>query len=375
MSAWVFTDSKSPLELVNFSLTNIKLEEGELLIKLDAATICGSDVHTIEGKRIDPAAPLILGHEGCGTVLRTCSYGGEEEQEQFKELIGKRVTWSVMSSCGTCLSCSKLSLPQKCTSALFKYGHASYNKNDGSGLYGCYSTHIVLKKGTCVVQLPDNISNAIAAPANCALATVCCAMRTALRSLGLKSSFSELSTGGANILVQGCGLLGLYAISLAKEFGAISITATDVSESRLELAKKFGATRCYNLSNKSENPLVNEFDLVFEVCGVISAVKQGISALRFGGSMILVGLVHPQSDLSGVTAESIIRKCATLVGVHNYAPEDLQAAVDFLSRHVLQNDLPLSEITSEALPLSSLVEGIELAKTGRFSRVLITPNE
>jgi putative phosphonate catabolism associated alcohol dehydrogenase len=363
MSAWVFTDSKSPLELVRFSLDTLNLGVEEILVQIDAATICGSDVHTIDGKRIDPAAPLILGHEGCGTVVRE---GSKCEQS----LLGSRVTWSVMSSCGTCICCSELGLPQKCTSALFKYGHASFKSE--SGLYGCYSTHIVLRKGTCVVRLPDEISNAVAAPANCALATICCAMRSALRSLGLKSSFLEIP-GKAKVLVQGCGLLGLYAIALAKDLGAAVITATDVSESRLELAKQFGATRGYNLTSQTEAPLSNEFDVIFEVCGVVSAVKQGIAALRPGGSLVLVGLVHPQSDLSGVTAESIIRKCATVVGVHNYAPEDLQAAVDFLLLHVKKGDLPFSEITSNAIPLSLLPEGIQLAKSGRFPRVLLNP--
>jgi putative phosphonate catabolism associated alcohol dehydrogenase len=363
MSAWVFTDCKSPLELVRFSLDTIDLGAEEILVRIDAATICGSDVHTIDGKRIDPAAPLILGHEGCGTVLRE---GGKRDES----LVGSRITWSVMSSCGSCVSCSQLSLPQKCTSALFKYGHASFKS--GSGLYGCYSTHIVLKRGTCIVRLPDEISNAIAAPANCALATVCCAMRSALRSLGLTSSLSEIPSG-ARVLVQGCGLLGLYAIALARDAGAAVITATDVSESRLELAKRFGATRGYNLTNPSETPLANEFDVVFEVCGVVSAVKQGIAALRPGGSIILVGLVHPQSDLSGVTAESIIRKCASVVGVHNYAPEDLQAAVDFLTRHVSKGDLPFSEITSKAISLSLLPEAIDLAKSGKYPRILLNP--
>jgi alcohol dehydrogenase len=113
------------------------------------------------------------------------------------------------------------------------------------------------------------------------------------------------------------------------------------------------------------------FDVVLEVCGVVSAVRQALPLLRPGGALVLVGLVHPQSDLAGITGEAIIRKCASVVGVHNYAPRDLRRAVDFLAAN--NGVLPLSDITSSPMPLSELPEAFELARTGRFARVLVLP--
>lgn len=137
--------------------------------------------------------PLILGHEGVGEVV---ALGRNNTKRALK--LGDRVTWTIADSCGHCVPCTQLSMPQyvrsfivlfclllldgsclslfmfvrsKCKS-LFKYGHARIN--DGCGLNGTYSTHVLLRAGTHVVKLPDHVTDRLAAPANCALATVCC---------------------------------------------------------------------------------------------------------------------------------------------------------------------------------------------------------
>jgi D-arabinose 1-dehydrogenase-like Zn-dependent alcohol dehydrogenase len=105
--------------------------------------------------------------------------------------VGDRLTFSIADSCGICEFCYK-GLNQKCVK-LFKvihprysliidervcstiqYGHAKLS--DGSGYNGCYATHIILRRGTHVVKLPDSISDRCAAPINCSLATAMCAM-------------------------------------------------------------------------------------------------------------------------------------------------------------------------------------------------------
>ena len=116
--------------------------------------------------------------------------------------------------------------------------------------------------------------------------------------------------------------------------------------------------------------------MAFEVCGVAAAVRQAVPLLRPGGALVLVGLVHPRSDLAGLTAEALIRKCATLVGVHNYAPRDLAAAVAFLDECAGAGRLPLlARLTSPPLPLARIEEALDLARSGAYARVLIADGE
>jgi D-arabinose 1-dehydrogenase-like Zn-dependent alcohol dehydrogenase len=138
-----------------------ELQPGEVLVKLRLATICGSDLHTVAGHRQE-ATPAILGHEGVGEIV---AIGGGRTGLQP----GDRVTWTIADSCGHCLPCTVYGLPQKCDQ-LFKYGHAALD--NGSGLNGCYASHILLRPGTHIVKVPDDLPDALVAPVNCALATM-----------------------------------------------------------------------------------------------------------------------------------------------------------------------------------------------------------
>ena len=119
------------------------LGDGEVLVRIDLATICGSDLHTIDGTRQEKT-PCVLGHEAVGTVVASRGRAGPS--------VGDRVTWTIADSCGQCAPCVDHDLPQKCE-RLFKYGHSALT--NGSGLNGCYASHVVLRAGTHIVPLPD----------------------------------------------------------------------------------------------------------------------------------------------------------------------------------------------------------------------------
>ena len=187
----VFHGPGQPLTLERRDL-DFEPAPGEALVAIDLATICGSDLHTIDGTRAEQT-PCVLGHEAIGRVVRAGS------SRDLKA--GDRVTWSIADSCGDCLPCTAHGLPQKCE-RLFKYGHASLE--DGAGYNGCYASHIVLRPGTHIARVPDKVPDSIAAPANCALATMVHAVE-------------HLPEGLSSVLIQGGGLLGLCAgLGLAK---------------------------------------------------------------------------------------------------------------------------------------------------------------
>ena len=115
-------------------------------------------------------------------------------------------------------------LPQKCWS-LFKYGHAA--TSNGTGLNGCYASHIILRRGTHIVKVPDTLPDAAVAPANCALATVI-------------NAVSRLPESCRTVVVQGAGLLGLYACALLRERGVEHVLCIDIQQQRLEQIQLFG---------------------------------------------------------------------------------------------------------------------------------------
>ena len=109
-------------------------------------------------------------------------------------------------------------------------------------------------------------------------------------------------------------------------------------------------------------------DAVIEVAGVAALVPEGIRLLRPGGYYCLVGMVHPNSRLD-LTGEQIIRKCLTIYGIHNYGPQHLDRAVQFLEQ--TGDKYPYASLVSAPVPLQHLTDGIKLAKTQQWSRVSV----
>ncbi len=335
--AQIFDGPSHPLRCENLPLPDC-LAPGEVLVEIGLATICGSDLHTLSGRRAEPT-PLILGHEAVGRIVAA-------QRPGFS--LGDRVSWSIADSCGACVPCTEHRLPEKCT-ALFKYGHATLA--DGSGLNGCYATHLLIRPGTHIANVADHLPDSAVAPANCALATAV-------------NAIAVLPTPCTSVLVQGAGLLGLYTCVLLAERGIEQIYCTDINADRLALSSEFGAI-------PATAPPPQGLDAVFEVAGNADLIPAGIAALRPGGSYIFVGMVHPDTQLA-LTGEQIIRKCLTIRGVHNYSPHHLDEALAFLARTA--DRYPYSSLTSDPFALAELAQATDLAATGQHLRVAIAPN-
>ncbi len=357
--AALFTGPGQPLSIRSLPLP--ELREGETLIRVSCCTLCGSDLHTYQGHRSTPT-PTILGHEILGRIeslgpgAPTFDYAGRALQ------VGDRVTWSVASSCGSCFFCER-DLPQKCE-GLFKYGHQQLTGEHS--LSGGLAEHCHLTAGSSLIRLPDELSDEVACPVNCATATVAAALRVAG------------SCRDAAILIQGAGMLGLTACAMARSHGAREVIACDLEPQRLELARRFGATRCVQLADDVSElrETVEQLtsgrgvDLALELCGAAKAVETGLPLLRIGGRYVLVGAVFPGPPFSAA-AEMIVRRLLTIQGIHNYAPRDLAEAVEFLSLH--QHQYPFSELVSEAFALAHAEEAFQYAINSRSLRVAVKP--
>jgi len=356
--AAIFEEVGRAIEVKEYKLPD-KIEDNAILCKTRFSTICGSDLHTITGKRKEPV-PLILGHEITGEIVKM---GKNVVKDGFGNKIkpGDRISWAIMASCNECYYCKK-NIPQKCVK-LIKYGHTSVNNNTNSPLLGGYGEFVYILPGTAVFKVPDCLTDDIVAPANCALSTVICAVET----VGIEK--------GDCVMVQGAGLLGLNACALLKEAGAKEIIITDILDARLEKAKEFGATCTINTketSNEDVAKIISKLtggyglDAAIEVSGAPSVVKTAIDNLRIGGRYLIAGLVTPGSmmDLDGNT---LIRKYITLKGIHNYHPDHLGKAIKFLEANYKK--YPFSEIVKIKFPLTEINKAVEASKTGEYIRV------
>jgi len=356
--AAVFTGVGRPFEIREFPL---KETDETILVKISQSTVCGSDIHTWTGRRSAPL-PVILGHEITGKIV---AMGDEEHADisgkPLKE--GDRITWTVMSSCGRCYYCL-LGLRQKCLH-LFKYGHASCD--EFPHLNGGFAEYIHLKRGTGVVKLPDALTDEEAVPINCALATVV----NGIETITLHQS--------ETVLIQGAGVLGLYAVSLLRERGAGKIIVIDAYENRLALAKEFGADVCLNVGSlepssiiKKVNDMTKGFgvDLAIEVCGVPGALLQGLEMLRIGGRYLVVGMVFPNANIT-LDTSILVKKILTVKGIHNYAPRHLVEAVDFV--HSAKDKYPFKKLVSHTFSLDELDEAFKVSYERKAIRAGVIP--
>lgn len=131
-----------------------------------------------------------------------------------------------------------------------------------------------------------------------------------------------------DILIQVCGMLGIYAASFLRDYGGEVVAVVDVRSDRLEMVKKIRATHTFNLTEVSTNQITDELlaltdqhavDLVVEVSGAASAFTDSLDWLRAGGHYLALGYVYPQVKTI-VPMDKIVRKCLTVYRSHNYHP-------------------------------------------------------
>jgi len=337
--------------IVNVPLP-VNLRHNEVLVKNHFATICGSDIHTWKGTR--PAeTPIVLGHEGMGRIIAKGS--GRQHLS-----LGDKVTWAIFDQCHECRPCTDYKVPQKCD-RLFKYGHTSFDK--GNGLDGCYASHTLIRKGTHISIIPSNIPDKVAAPLNCAFATIHAALSPAKIPKKIDTA-----------LVQGIGLLGLYScLVLAHLHNVKQIFCVDTNPERLKLAEKFGAIPLTGQKDDRKKFIKEKtghgIDLVVEACGQSEVLKEGLELMRYGGHYVLIGMVHPQTPLSQITGYQIIQKCATIHGTHNYGPSHLDEAISFMSSII--DKYPFESLVSEPYSLRDMDKAFNEALSQKWLRVSV----
>ncbi|MDK2992430.1 MAG: (R,R)-butanediol dehydrogenase / meso-butanediol dehydrogenase / diacetyl reductase [Clostridiales bacterium] len=301
--------------------------KNEALIKVRACGICGSDVHGylgITGRRI---APMVMGHEFSGEIVRF----GEGTVCDYK--IGDRVTVQPVDFCGECENC-KSGYTNVCLNKRF-FGVMDVN--------GAFEEYLAVPV-KLLYKLPDNISfdeGALIEP----LAVAYCGVKKA----------GDIT--GKNVLIVGGGTIGQMVLSVVKARNAKNIIVSDLSEFRLNMAKKLGATHVINPKDKNIDEFQRDIqnildgklvDVAFEAVGIGPTVTQALSSLRTQGTCIWVGNSAKMIELN---MQYVVTKELKIFGTYIYTHEEFGETIDFLSEANLNlNTLISKEIVLEQAP-------------------------
>lgn len=330
---------------------------GELLVRVRASGICGSDV--MEWYR-RPKAPLVLGHELAGDVAQL----GDGASGVA---VGDRVVVSHHVPCDSCRLCEAghhTACETLRTTNLDPGGFAEYVRVPA----------LQAAKGTLV--LPENVTYEEAT----FVEPLGCVIRAHER---VRSCFEAKLGPEATVLVLGAGVSGLLHIRLARAGGVSRVFAVDVSEYRLEAAKASGATTAWDarrldadghsadalasrLREANEGRLV---DLVVLSTGAREAVEQGVACLEAGGVFMVFAPPPPGPDIP-LPLLDLWRKDATVTTSYGAAPSDLAAALEAIASGRVRVD----DLVTHRLPLDATGEGFRLvAEADRSIKVIVEP--
>lgn len=351
----VYQGPGQPMEFREYPLPEVGPDD--ILVKVRAANICGSDLHIWHGRGPGMPRRAVSGHEMVGEVFRlgravTTDCLGQPLRE------GDRIAYAYFLPCGACPACLT-GLPG-CPN---RYRYWLGSVDEPPHFRGAYGEYYYLRKGQTVCKVPDALSDREVSPVNCAL----CQALFGLDQIGLRL--------GDTIVIQGAGGLGLYAAALARDMGAAQVIVLDKRPDRLALAREFGATHTMNIEEmgpKDRVAAVRELtrghgaDVVAEFVGVPSAVEEGVRLLRQGGRYLWIGNITPGLP-SALDPGTVVRSAHTIRGVVVWEPWVLPRALDFLERR--RPVYPFAKIVSDVFPFAEINKAFTVADEGHAIRV------
>ena len=346
--AMVLTEYNKPLELLDMPIP--ELGAGDMLVKVDLASVCGTDVHLAKDElSMHPPTPIIMGHETVGEIyylpdsVKTDVCGTPVK-------VGDRIMWSHLFD-GTCYACKVLHEPVICEHS------RGYGFSGAHELRGGYSEYEVVLSGTDFIRIPDQITSEEAVGA-------CCAGRTVVNAFERLDNCGGIRTGD-NVIVTGVGPVGLFAIVLAAQSGAAKIIAVDISENRLEFAKKWGATDTVNSKDFADSAARVKHlrdlcggrgaNVIFECSGSLAVFAENLDCVAPMAKYVIVG--QTSSDAIPIVPNKIQHKSVVVIGSHSGDIRHYIKCLKFIEAN--QKKYPFGEIISKKYKLEDANQALE----------------
>lgn len=317
---------------------------GELLIRVEACGICGTDLHIIDGESPLARYPIVPGHEFAGEVV---GLGGDILQKSGNGgtniTVGSRVAIDPNLYCGYCDFC--------------RTGHENlcvHYSALGVTINGAIAQYVSVPF-TAAYTLPDTISwreAALIEPISCAV--------HGMHSLQPRS--------GDTFLIVGAGTMGLLLLQLARSGGASRVVMVDVNTQRLALAERLGTSRTYRTIQQALADEPSGFNCVIDATGVPKVIEDAFMAVKRGGKFMVFGVASHEARIS-LSPFRIYNDEITIIGSMAVL-FSFQAALDLISGGVINTQ----EMLTAALPLQDFSGALDMVRRGQGVKTQILPN-
>jgi len=358
----VLEQFNQPLVAAEFPVCD--LQPGEVLVRIEAAGVCGSDVHVWHGNDPRTPLPVVLGHEGVGTIA---ALAGPKQDVFGRDLRpGDRVMWERGIMCGQCYYCVIRKQPALCLTRR-TYG-ISLGCSDPPHFNGCYAEYLHLRPRCHIIRIDDDIDPAVLVAASCSGATAAHAVQ--LSNVGR----------GDTVLVIGPGPLGIFCLAMALEAGAgeVYVAGRTTSQRRLDLCLEFGAAgtmlldaltveeRLGFIREKTHGLGVNS---IMDCTGAVQAVADNLPLLAPWGTYSISGIATPVGEAPVSLFEQIAQKNVRLQGVWVSDTGHLWQAI----RLVLGRRHPFERLVTHWFPLAQATDALRAVASRDAIKAVLLP--
>lgn len=335
----------SRLELVDAPVP--RPGDDEVLVRVRACGICGSDIHGWDGSTGRRRPPLIMGHEAAGEIAAL-----GPKVTGWKT--GDRVTFDSTIYCGRCAPCQAGRVNLCEDRRVLGVAPAEYRQD------GAFAEYVALP-ARILYRLPD----ALTFPQAAMVEPVSIAIHAVQR---VKVTPTDTA------VVVGSGMIGLFVVQALRWAGAKRIIAVDLERGRLALARELGATDTIQSDKTDVAAEVARLtggpgaDLAFEVVGISPTLQVALGCVRKGGAVVLVGNLAPKTDFP---LQSVVTRELTLYGTCSSAGE-YPLCLDLISRGVIK----VEPMVSALAPLTDGIDWfkrLSAADGGRYMKVILQP--
>ena len=360
-----------------------ELEDGAVLLKVEMCGICGTDKHTWRGETLQYAGteaesgtpfPIIPGHEVIGVIAEIndrkrprLDFNGERLR------VGDRVALCPDVICGECYNCRHTFAFPWCEN-LRGYGNA-FTSTEPPHLFGGWAEYMYILPQAFLYKVIEGLPLRVA---------VMLELMAVSYNLDKTKEFFTLSgdgfATGSTVVIQGVGPMGICHAIKARVMGAGTIVATDLSDYRLALARKFGVDHTLNVARTTADERIDFVrslshgrgaDIVAECAGVPEAVPEGLEMLRKGGTYVEAGNFVETGEVSLSPHRHFCAKNVRLIGMTNHPFTGYTPSMELLQRHA---DLfPFEEFVTHEYPLDQTEEALLKSLEPDCMKVVVVP--
>ncbi len=320
----------------------------EVLIRVEACGICGSDVHGYDGSSGRRIPPLIMGHEAAGTVAAVGS--GVSDLAQ-----GEHVTFDSTIYCGKCEYCLKGEVNLCNNRQVLGVSTPEFKRE------GAFAEYVVVPR-LVIHKLPESLPFTHAAMIE--------PLAVAVHAVSLAEIGPDTKA-----LVVGAGMIGLLVLEVLKEAGCKEVYVVDIDDTRLQLARELGATECVNAKTADTKAQLERLtggrgiDVSFEAVGSTATVKSAIESVRKGGTIVLIGNVVATVE---IPLQVVVSRQLTLRGSAASSGE-YPKCIDLLARGAVRVDRLITAVA----PIERGQEWFDRlhAREPNLMKIVLTPGE